>query len=95
MRRCSQYILMKCVSLLILFTACNRDEVRTDDPLMMDYLQIAGKIAGTTATRAATDNKLTLSYTAFQDGDAIGFFSYHDKIAQSLTDGVIGMATMM
>ena len=79
MRRCSQYILMKCVSLLILFTACNRDEVRTDDPLMMDYLQIAGKIAGTTATRAATDNKLTLSYTAFQDGDAIGFFSYHDK----------------
>lgn len=53
MRRCSQYILMKCVSLLILFTACNRDEVRTDDPLMMDYLQIAGKIAGTTATRAA------------------------------------------
>ena len=69
MRRCSQYILMKCVSLLILFTACNRDEVRTDDPLMMDYLQIAGKIAGSSRIMI--------------------------RIAQSLTDGVIGMATMM
>lgn len=69
------------VVLLILLSACSRDEDWTDVPQNGGFLQIEGEIvgAGVAGTRANTLDPLTLSYHSFAEDDEIGFFSFHEE----------------
>lgn len=76
-----RHILSAGIFLLALLSACSREEEWTDTPNSGSFLQIEGEIAGAgvAVSRANSLKPLTLSYASFEEGDRIGFFSYHGK----------------
>ncbi len=75
-----RHILSAAAVLLVLLSACSREEKWSDMPHSDRFLQIEGEIAGAEVadTRVNHLDPLTLSYASFDVGDDIGFFSYHE-----------------
>ncbi|MCS2892350.1 fimbrillin family protein [Parabacteroides faecis] len=71
------YRIFGAIGLLSLLSACN-GESDWENALHTDnYLQIEGEVVGNDMATKATMDPLGISYSVFETGDDIGFFSYH------------------
>lgn len=75
-----RHIVSAGIASLVFLSSCNREDDWTYIPQNGGYLQIEGEIVGAkvAATRVTHLDPLTMSYASFDEGDQIGFFSFHE-----------------